>query len=208
MAPARADGLGTSAFEGTVGLFRIAIVIGALSAATATCWVPVARAAGSPDGSLDPSHNPLIGTWLLSAELVNPNLPIRCHADRIEFTPTTQTGIYQSVSSPASARYVGAGPKIAVWGNYGYKLYTVIDNDHIMLDEIPRCTWQRGQLGGQTAMLRKLAAERGETASAQTAATPPQSSLADNPDVRRAMEELERSAAEIERFVKEQDAPK
>jgi hypothetical protein len=185
-------------------LFHIAMAIGALSAATATCAVTAAHA----DGSLDPSRNPLIGTWLLSEELVNPNLPLRCHADRITFTPTTQTGIYNSVSSPASARYVAAGPKIAVWGNHGYKLYTVIDHDRIMLDEIPRCTWQRGELSGQTAMLQKLAAERGETAPAQVAEAPPVASLHDDPAVQRAMRELERSAADIERFVKEQDPPK
>jgi hypothetical protein len=173
---------------------RLAVVVGCVGAATAA----------HASGELDPSQNPLLGTWLLSAEVVNPNLPIRCTADQVEFTPTTQTDVYKSVPSSAPARYVSMGPKIAVWGSSGYKIYTVIDHDHIMLDEIPRCTWERGAPGGQTALLQQLAVERGETAAAPAAET----KLSDDPAVKAAMERLQRSSEEIDRFIKEEEAPK
>jgi hypothetical protein len=130
--------------------FGIGLVVAALGLATVS-----AADARDKDGFLEPSENPLLGTWLLSAEGINPNMPIRCGMLHMTFTQSPRT--YMQFRPNAVAA--------------GQRIYTILDHDHIMIDEIPRCTYQRGPLNGTTPLLESIKAE--EAAKRQSAAVPP-----------------------------------
>ena len=183
--------------ENFVLLFRILLAVAVLGLAN----IPACDAADDTVASIDPAHNPLLGTWLLSAEVVNPNLPTRCVNKRFVLTPTSQTRIDGTVRSEGPARYAVYGPKaMAIYGSAGYRIYTIIDHDHIMLDEIPRCTWQRGALNGTTPLLEKLALE------AQPAPAPaPAEALTNDADLRRSMDELGRAIHDLQEKARQQD---
>ena len=128
--------------------------------------VPAADARDK-DGFLEPAENPLLGTWLLSAEGINPNMPTRCGLLRMTFTQTPRT--YMQFRPNAVAA--------------GQRVFTILDHDHIMVDEIPRCTWQRGPLNGTTPLLEQIKAEA-EAKSQQAAgpsAPPPYTPPPDQP---------------------------
>ena len=123
--------------------------------------IPAANALNK-DGYYDASDNPLLGTWLLSAEVINPTYTVHCTTERMAFTP-------------ANAEYFGEGgghflgralflPRGAksltiihlessTVMNSGNATYIFLDHDHILEDAIPRCTWQRGALNGSTALI-------------------------------------------------------
>lgn len=169
--------------------FRIVAAIAVLG----LTMVPGADAADNTAASVDPAHNPLLGTWLLSEEVVNPNLPMRCVNYRMVLTATTQTGIDATGRQEGPARYGVYRPNaMAIYGAYGYKMYTIIDHDHIMLDEIPRCTWQRGALNGTTPLLDKLAME------AQPPPVQAPSPMTNDPDLRRSMDDLGRAIQDLQ----------
>ena len=130
--------------------FAIGLALAALGLATVS-----AADARDKDGFLEPAENPLLGTWLLSAEGINPNMPIRCGMLRMTFTQSPHT-------------YIQFGPNAVAAGQ---RVYTVLDHDHIMLDEIPRCTYQRGPLDGTTPLLDSIQAEA--EAKQHSAAEPP-----------------------------------
>jgi hypothetical protein len=115
--------------------------------------VPVADA-WAKDSFLEPAENPLLGTWLLSEEGINPNLPVRCAVLRMTFTQAPRTYIQVRPNAVAA----------------GQRIYTILDHDHIMVNEIPRCTWQRGPLNGTTPLLEQIKAEA--EAKRQQAAAP------------------------------------
>jgi hypothetical protein len=94
-------------------------------------------------GFLEASENPLLGTWLLSEERLNPVHPIRCANMTLTFTHTP--GTYNLIRPN----------QVAV----GYMVYTMIDHDHMLIDEIPGCLYQRGPLDGTTPLLDRLKAE-------------------------------------------------
>src|SRR5665213_234541 len=106
--------------EDSMSLFRIGLAVAALGLATLS-----AADARDKDGFLEPAENPLLGTWLLSAEGINPNMPIRCGMLRMTFTQSPRTYIQFRPNAVAA----------------GQRIYTILDHDHIMLDEIPRCTY-------------------------------------------------------------------
>jgi hypothetical protein len=130
--------------------FGIGLVVAALGLATVS-----AADARDKDGFLEPAENPLLGTWLLSAEGINPNMPIRCGMLHMSFTQSPHTYIQFRPNAVAA----------------GQRIYTILDHDHIMIDERPRCTYQRGPLNGTTPLLESIKAE--ETAKRQSAAEPP-----------------------------------
>jgi hypothetical protein len=119
--------------------FGIGLVVAALGLATVST-----ADARDKDGFLEPAENPLLGTWLLSAEGINPNMPIRCGMLRMTFTQAPRT--YMQFRPNAVAA--------------GQRIYTILDHDHIMIDEIPRCTYQRGPLNGTTPLLESIEAEK------------------------------------------------
>jgi hypothetical protein len=133
-----------------MSLFRIGLAVAALGLATLS-----AADARDKDGYLEPAENPLLGTWLLSAEGINPNMPIWCGVLRMTFTQSPRTYIQFRPNAVAA----------------GQRIYTILDHDHIMLDEIPRCTYQRGPLNGTTPLLDSINAEA--EAKRQSAAEPP-----------------------------------
>jgi hypothetical protein len=136
--------------EDSMSPFGISLVVAALGLATVS-----AAAARDKSGFLEPAENPLLGTWLLSAEGINPNLPIRCGMLHMSFTQSPRT-------------YMQFGPNaVAV----GQRIYTILDHDHVLIAEIPRCTYQRGPLDGTTPLLESIKAE--EEAKQRSAAEPP-----------------------------------
>lgn len=130
--------------------FGIGLVVAALGLVMVS-----AADARDKDGFLEPAENPLIGTWLLSAEGINPNMPIRCGMLRMTFTQSPRTYMQYRPNAVAA----------------GQRIYTILDHDHIMLDEIPRCTYQRGPLNGTTPLLDSINAEA--DAKRQSAEEPP-----------------------------------
>lgn len=130
--------------------FGIGLALAALGLATVS-----AADARDKDGFLEPAENPLLGTWLLSAEGINPNMPVRCGMLRMTFTQSPHTYIQFRPNAVAAGR----------------RVYTILDHDHIMLDEIPRCTYQRGALDGTTPLLDSIQAEA--EAKQHSAAEPP-----------------------------------
>ena len=177
-------------------LFRIILAVAVLGLAK----VPASDAADNTVASIDPAHNPLLGIWLLSEEVINPNLPTRCVNQRLVLAPTSQTSIDGTDRREGPARYVVYGPKaMAIYGIAGYRIYTIIDHDHIMLNEIPRCTWQRGALNGTTPLLEKLAME------AQPAPAEAPETMTNNPDLRRSMDELGRAIHDLQERARQQD---
>jgi hypothetical protein len=152
------------------------------------------------DGFLEPAENPLIGTWLLSAEGINPNMPIRCGMLRMTFTQVPRTYIQFRPNAVAA----------------GQRIYTILDRDHIMLDEIPRCTYQRGSLNGTTPLLESIKVE--EETKRQPAAEPAlpsgepgspalPSPITTSPELQRSMNELDRAIRELQERAGQQDPP-
>ena len=130
--------------------FGIGLAVAALGLAMVS-----AADARDKDGFLEPSENPLLGTWLLSAEGINPNMPVRCGMLRMTFTQAPRTYIQFRPNAVAA----------------GQRIYTILDHDHIMIDEIPKCTYQRGPLNGTTPLLDSIKAE--EATKGHSAAEPP-----------------------------------
>jgi hypothetical protein len=107
------------------------------------------------EGFLEPSENPLLGTWLLSEERINPNMKLRCANLTLTFTPAPRQYMFYRPNA------------IAV----GRAIITIIDHDHIFIDEIPGCLYQRGPLDGTTPLIDSIRAEA--AAQRQRAAEPP-----------------------------------
>jgi hypothetical protein len=171
--------------------FRIGLALAALSLATVS-----AADARDKDGFLEPAENPLLGTWLLSAEGINPNMPIRCGMPRMTFTQVPRTYIQFRPNAVAA----------------GQRVYTILDHDHIMLDEIPRCTYQRGPLDGTTPLLDSIKAE--EEAKRQSTAEPPvppaetvppaASPPITSPELQRSMNDLDQAIRELQERARQQ----
>ena len=182
-------------------MLLLRIILAAAIAGLAT--IPAGHAADNTVASIDPAHNPLLGTWLLSEEVINPNLPTRCVSHRMVLTPTSQTSIDGTDRRESPARYAVYGQKaMAIYGNAGYRIYTIIDHDHIMLDEIPRCTWQRGALNGTTPLLDRLAMD------AQPAPAAAPDATTDSADLRRSMDELGRAIHDLQEQTRQQNGEK
>lgn len=155
------------------------------------------------NGYYDASDNPLLGTWLLSGQVINPNLPTTCGIDRMAFTPTTSELFTDGGGhSKTKAQFIPRGPNmVTVNGGLTLKL---IDHDHIMQDEIPRCIWQRGPIDGSTPLLdqryQAMAAKLpGAAASAPSTAGAAQPTPATTtPELERAMKDLDQAIQELE----------
>jgi hypothetical protein len=149
--------------------FGIGLAVAALGLATVS-----AANARDKDGFLEPAENPLIGTWLLSAEGINPNMPIRCGMLRMTFTQSPRT-------------YIQYGPNAVAAGQ---RIYTILDHDHIMIDEIPRCTYQRGPLSGTTPLLNSIEAEKAAKRQSAVEPLPPSPNTPTQEEVQRQTDEM------------------
>jgi hypothetical protein len=123
------------------------------AAVLCSATVPSANALDK-GGYYDASDNPLLGTWLLSAEVINPNFPTHCPTERMAFTPTSSESFGErGAHFKGAAQFIPGGPKSVTVMSGGIWTYILIDHDHILQDQIPRCTWQRGPLNGSTPLI-------------------------------------------------------
>lgn len=94
----------------------------------------------------DPS-NPLIGAWHLSGYTPNNNLPgVGCQISDMTFTAADVTQVSAGVSSTMPVSYIAAPTRVAVVTNAGISnaaIYLVLDPEHVQLDAILGCTYQR-----------------------------------------------------------------
>ena len=126
-----------------------------LAVAILAFGTPSGAQARDKDGFLEPAENPLLGTWLLSEERINPNMPIRCSNLTLTFAQGPRLYMFYRPNAVAVGRTI----------------FTIIDHDHIFIDEIPGCLYQRGPLNGTTPLLDSIRAEA--EAQRQRAAEPP-----------------------------------
>jgi hypothetical protein len=126
-----------------------------LAAAVLALGAAPAAHARDKDGFLEPAENPVLGTWLLSEERINPNMRLRCANLTLTITQSPRTFMLIRPNQVAAGRAI----------------FTIIDHDHIFIDEIPGCLYQRGPLNGTTPLLDQIRAEA--DAQRQHAAEPP-----------------------------------
>ena len=90
------------------------------------------------------SANPLIGSWQLSGETPNKNMPgVHCQITRMDFT-TSSTTSYDPDANPALAvRYVADAKRVIVSSQGGDVIYYVLDANHVQRDDWFRCTYER-----------------------------------------------------------------
>jgi len=105
---------------------------------------PAQAAAVAPS---DPD-NPLIGAWHLSGYTPNNNLPgVTCQITDMTYTATQVTQVaVGGASSTIPVSYIPAPTKVAVVTDAGISnaaVYLVLDPQHVQLDAILGCTYQR-----------------------------------------------------------------
>jgi hypothetical protein len=104
---------------------------------------PPAQAAAPSD-----PNNPLIGAWHLSGYTPNNNLPgVTCQITDMTYTATQVTQVaVGGASSTIPVSYIPAPTKVAVVTDAGITnaaVYLVLDPQHVQLDAILGCTYQR-----------------------------------------------------------------
>jgi hypothetical protein len=128
-----------------------------LAASLAGCGAHQQQANGSSgaqsaavQAAIAPSdpNNLLIGKWRMSGFTPNPNIPgAVCDDTELVFTPTQQTLVSKGgAAATNSVTYNASSTVIYVMGNLGiaaYSIYKVIDQNHVQLDSIVPCNYER-----------------------------------------------------------------